>query len=192
VTANLAFSFSQLTERVLVIDADLRHGNLHTIFDVPNSKGLTSVLHGKGPVEDAIEHSPLATVDVLTRGPNVNHPAELLAQPEFEFLLESLRHQYDVVLLDTPPLLDATEASILAPKVDGVLVSLMIDHSSVPEAQHARDLLDTLRAKVLGIVINHVPPGRQNGRYHDTRSNVTQTDSGQVETAAASRADLHQ
>ncbi len=167
VAANLAFSFAQLGKKVLVIDADLRNGKLHNVFDVTNSTGLTSVLRGRTSIEDAVRQSPLAKVDLLARGPDVTNPAELLAQPKLEEVLQWARGKYDLVLLDTSPLLAVTEPSVLAPKVDGVLLSTVIRRSSVVEARRACELLETLEAKILGIVVNQVPMERRTGSYYE-------------------------
>jgi capsular exopolysaccharide synthesis family protein len=165
VTANLAFSFAQLGRRVVVVDADLRNGNLHNIFDVTAARGLTSVLQGS-PVEESISHSPLAAVDILPRGPKVANPVELLSQDSFGEVLNQLRHMYDLVLVDSPPLLTVTEASVLAPRTDGVLLNVMIGRSSMTEALEACELLHTHGAKTLGVVVNQVPPGRRSGYYY--------------------------
>ena len=176
--ANLAFSFAQLGKKVLVIDTDLRDGSLHDVFDVTNSTGVTSVLRDAVPWEDAVRRSPLAAIDLLARGPDVSNPAELLAQPSFDELLHAARRRYDLVLLDTSPLLAVTEPSVLAPKTDGVLLSTMIGRSSLTEAQRAAELLETLRAKILGIVVNQVPSSRRNGAYAESRAGAAPVGAG--------------
>ncbi len=168
VTANLAFSFAQLGKRVVVVDADLRNGCLGQIFGLSGCEGLTSVLREGKPLKDVIERSTLGAVDVLARGPAVPNPADMLAQPEFDKVLDILRQDYDVVLVDSPPLLAAAEASLLASKVDGVILSAMMDQSSLLDAQAARELLDGHGAIGLGIVLNQVPAGKQYDTY-DTR-----------------------
>jgi non-specific protein-tyrosine kinase len=175
VTANLAFSFAQLGKRVVVVDADLRKGALHEIFDVPNHAGLTSVLRDGTPPEHVIHRSPLANVDVIGRGPHASNPAELLAQPSFDKVLHLLREQYDVVLVDTPPLLVVTDSTLLAPMADGVLMTLMFGKSLVSDAVRARELLETVGARVLGIVVNRIQQAERNGydfsyRYYGSRS----------------------
>lgn len=169
VTANLACSFAQLGKRVVVVDADLRKGVMHRVFDVSAEKGLASVLRGEVSLEQAIERSSLGHVDVLSRGPAVAHPAELLSQPELEGVLKALVHEYDIVLLDTPPLLQAAEASAIATKTDGVIVNLMVGRSSIRDVQAACELLDSLGAKILGVVGNQVQGGKRYGYGTYTR-----------------------
>jgi len=154
VTANLAFSFAQLGKKVLVIDTDLREGTLHRVFAVRNDEGLTCRLQDGKPWEAAIQRSPLAAVDVLARGREVINPAELLAQQRFAELLAAARTKYDLVLLDSAALLRVTEPSVLASKADEVLLSTMIGRSSLTEVRQACELLDSLGARTLGIVVN--------------------------------------
>jgi len=172
VAANLAFSLAQLGKKVIVVDADLRSGVLHDIFDVASSTGLTAVLAQGLPLEDHIQHSLLGGVDVLARGPEVDNPAELLARHEFEKLLEALRQHYDAVVIDTPPLLLVTDASVLAPLADGILLSLAIGKSSLAEGVHACELLENLGVKPMGVVVNEVPMGRP-GTYGYRRTPVS-------------------
>ena len=178
VTANLASSFAQLGKRVVVVDADLRKGTLHDIFDVSEEKGLASVLRGELSLEQAIARSPLGPIDVLSRGPAVAQPAELLAQPELEEVLKALVHEYDLVLLDTPPLLQAAEASAIAPKTDGVVLNLMLNRSTVRDVQAACELLDSLGAKILGVVGNQVESGTRYGYGYGTYSRQDSSSAG--------------
>lgn len=165
VTANLAFSFAQLGKRVAVVDADLRRGTLHRIFDVSPAKGLKAVLLDETPVDEALERSPLADVDVLSTGPKTANPVELLARRDFAKILKFLRQQYDVVLIDTAPLLATTDGWMLASNADGVLLSLVLGESLVADAVRACEQLDFLGARVLGVVINQVPESGRNGYY---------------------------
>jgi capsular exopolysaccharide synthesis family protein len=163
VASNLALSFGQLGRKVVIVDADLRRGILHEVFDVPTSKGLTSILRDGMPADEAIQRSPLSEVDVLSRGPDARNPAELLGQPEFEKVLELLRDRYDVVLLDTPPLLPVADATALAPNSDCVLLTVLCGRSALADTVRARDMLDAVGTRLLGVVLNAMPPGARTG-----------------------------
>src|SRR5438093_11751705 len=113
------------------------------------------------PADEAIQRSPLAAVDVLTRGPDANNPAELLGQPTFEKVLELLRERYDVVLVDTPPLLPVADAALLAPISDGVLLTVRCGRSGLADAVRARGMLDAVGTKLLGVVLTGIRSGAQ-------------------------------
>ncbi len=179
---NLAFSFSLLGQSVVVVDADLRQGSLGQIFSVPAARGLTSVLRDGVPVDEAVERSPRAPIDVLSRGPDAKNPVELLAQPEFDKVLHVLRERYDVVLVDTPAALAVTDASLVAAKADGVLLALMLGESTSEESSELGEILASVGARVLGVVLGRVPhAAHSRARGAETRY------SGAGEGDAASR-----
>src|SRR5262249_27404463 len=112
-----------------------------------------------------IERSPLAAVDVLAPGPQTDNPGELLAQPDFSKILHLLKQQYDVVLIDTAPLLCTADGWTLAAGTDGVVLTINCGRTLVSEARRARDQLDYLGATILGIVINQASDIGRYGRY---------------------------
>ncbi len=158
VLSNLAFSLAQLGKKVCVVDADVRGGILHRVFGVSDGKGLSSLVRDETiPLGELLQTSPLAAVDVLTKGPAVRHPLHLLAQPHIEKALDALRWHYDIVLLDTPPLLSVSDASLLAPLADTVLVVLQARVSSAASVRRAIDMLGSVGAKNIGLVLNGSP-----------------------------------
>jgi len=190
IAANLGFSFAQLGRSVIVIDADLRCGKLRRILDVPAAHGLASVLRDGMSLAQAIQQSPLADIDVLAAGPEVDNPVELLAQPEFASTLAALRDQYDVVIIDTPAILEVTEGSLVAPAADCVLLTLMLRKTLAADAVHAWELLDSLPAKVVGVVANGVEEARSYGygldnRYNGSGSRLQRVGTGQDHAAVS-------
>lgn len=157
VTANLAFSFAQLGRRVVVVDADLQNGDLHDIFEVPNDRGLSSVLNGATTLHDAIMTSPMEGIAVLPRGPRTTDPVRLLSQADFSSVLESLRSQFDVVLMDSSALLKEEEAAIVASHSDCILLSTVPGATSEAEIQRANELLASVGVKASGIVVCEAP-----------------------------------
>jgi capsular exopolysaccharide synthesis family protein len=154
--ANLAVSIAQSGKKVLVVDADFRRPRLHKVFNIAAKQGLASILSGEADLPDMVQPTPIPRVFVLPCGPVPPNPAELLAQPRFPELLTYLREQYDFVLLDTPPLLVVTDPCVVAPNVDGVILTVRISKSARPHASRAREMLSTLGARVLGVVVNGV------------------------------------
>ena len=118
---------------------------------------------------------------VLPCGPLPPNPAELLTSPRFKEVLDELRAQYDFVLVDTPPLLAVTDPCVVAPRVDGVVLTMRMSKKSRPKAERAREILSTLGVKVLGVVVNGVTA--EQGRA-STAAASTSTTTGRTITPA--------
>jgi Mrp family chromosome partitioning ATPase len=131
-----------------------------------------------------IQTSCVGGLSILPCGPTPSNPAELLTSPKFQELLRSLADQYDYVLVDTPPLLAVTDPSVVVPCVDGVLLTIRVAKNGRPNAERARDVLMSLGAKVVGVVINGVsdkafgPYGSEHYRYGYGRSYAYYTEDG--------------
>ena len=155
--ANLAIALAAARQRVLVIEADLRRPKLAEVLGLERSIGLTSVLTGRVAVDHAVQHWSGGTFDVLASGPLPPNPSELLASRHMAALLDDLRGRYDLVLLDTPPLLPVTDAAAVAPAADGVVVVCRFKQSRCAQLQSAVDGLDAVSATLLGTIFTMVP-----------------------------------
>ena len=153
-TANLAISIAQSGKRVLVIDADIRKPRLHRQFGIADGTGLSLILVGEASAAEAIREGGVPNLWVLPCGPLPPNPAELLTSPRFKEFLDQVRDQYDFVLVDTPPLLAVTDASVVAPRVDGVLLVIRVSKNGRPQAERAKEILSTLGVNVLGVIVN--------------------------------------
>ena len=155
IAGNLACSIAQSGKRVLAIDCDLRRPQLTDNFAMSSETGLTNVLNGECDPLEACHQTPLATLQVMPSGPIPVNPAEALTLPEMRELLEMLREEYDYIIIDTPPLLVVTDPSITASMVDGVLLTLRVRRKSKPNAKESINILDSVGAKIFGVVINN-------------------------------------
>lgn len=162
VTANLAVSLAQTQKRVLIVDADLRRPMMHKLFDVENRLGLSGVLTETVELNDAVQALAADNVWLLPSGPIPPNPAELLSLSQFSELLGLFRDQYDIILVDTPPLLAVSDPAVIAPKVDGVLLTIRINRNGAPAVVQAKDMLASVNAHVLGVVVN----GFQRDRHY--------------------------
>lgn len=152
--ANLAVSIAQSGKSVLLIDADLRKPRIHKLFGLSSAVGLVSVLQGEAEAVEAIHHTVLPNLSVLPCGPVPLNAADLLTSRRFEELLPYIRDQFDFVLLDTPPVLAVSDPCAVAARVDGVVLTIRLSKRAGPAAEKAKDLLETLGAKLLGVVVN--------------------------------------
>lgn len=152
--ANLAVVFSQLGERTLLIDADMRHPKQHLLFGLPNRGGLSSLLAGRaGP--DVIELvAPLANLSVLPAGPLPPNPQELLGRPAFQGFLAELDREFDVVILDTPAGAESADAQMIATRACGALMVARRNRTSARAVKALSARLVGVGAELMGAVIN--------------------------------------
>lgn len=152
--ANLAVSMAQKKENVLVIDADLRNPRIHSIFKLDNSVGLSSILTNNNLIEDMIKKTYMGNLDILPSGPIPDNPAELLGSKEFSELLIKLFQTYDVILIDSPPVLEVTDTKLLANQCDSVVLVLRQGKSKIEKTIEAKKVLKFAKAKLIGVIIN--------------------------------------
>jgi capsular exopolysaccharide synthesis family protein len=157
---NLALSFCQAGKKVLIVDGDMRRPRVHQIFDFDgDTAGLAAVLVGERALDDAIvrglEGAP-ENLAVLPCGKLPDNPAELLDSAPLRRLLADLRERFDIVILDSPPVLPVADPLILAGKVDGVVVVTRCDQTTRGELQRALSQLAQGDANMLGVVLNEV------------------------------------
>lgn len=155
--ANLAITMAQTGQQVLIVDCDLRKPSQHRMFRLPQAPGLTSLLvEGQYPADMHIRPTQVPNLSLLPSGPLPPNPAELLQSRHMERVLEALKARADVLLFDTPPLIAVTDAAVLATKVDGTLLVIKAGHTRREMVKSAKDLLERVHARVLGVVLNNV------------------------------------
>lgn len=182
IACNLGVTLARSGKRVVVVDADLRAPRVHTVFDLPNAVGLTSVVVGKVDLSDALQTYSLAlysepnargtlvrvrgertapsgvegagSLSVLTSGPLPPDPGELIASKRMSSVLEEL-HQRDVdyILVETPPLLVVGDAGALASSVDGLVLVASVEKARRPTLENGRDALNALPCRKIGILV---------------------------------------
>lgn len=154
IAANLGVVFSQLGERTLLIDADLRNPRQHALFGLPNRNGLSQILTGRADIS-AIERIPaFMDFSVLTAGSAPPNPQELLSRPSFASLLEELGHRYDVIIIDSPAYEDGADAQAIAVRARGALVIARNDRSYVGDLRELCENLRQATAAIVGVVMN--------------------------------------
>jgi capsular exopolysaccharide synthesis family protein len=166
--ANLAVALAQAQKRVILVDADLRRPSVHKLFGVSAAQGLASVLGGEADLPNVVQQTAVPGLSVLTCGPVPPNPAELLTLPRFAQLLADLRARYDCVIIDTPPLLAVTDPAVVSPLADGVILTIRLSKNARPHAERAKEVLTTLGARVIGVVVNGVDPKRSRTYGYDS------------------------
>lgn len=158
VAANLATMVAQSGKQVVLIDGDLRKPTVANSFNIPGEIGLTDVLAGRVELEDAVHRwSQELDMFILPSGSIPPNPAELLASKTMQDLVNSLTEEGVVVVIDAPPVLPVTDASILAAHFDGALVVASANVTRTDSLEQALNKVDSVQGRVLGLVLNRVP-----------------------------------
>ncbi len=154
--ANLAITQAMGGSRVLLVDADLRKGNLHNRFGLKAEAGLSEALSQDVDWRSLVQETSVANLRLLPRGATTQGSSELFIGPVMERFLQESTKEYDFVLLDTAPVMAADDVTSLAPRVDGVIFVIRAEFTSARVARAALDMLYQRKARVLGLVFNSV------------------------------------
>jgi polysaccharide biosynthesis transport protein len=195
---NCAVVLAQKGIRVLLIDADLRRPSIHKTLGMGPRSGLSNVLTGSATLKQTITRSPvLPNLSVLPAGTPPPNPAELLASTNMRDVLEELRGQYDHIVVDTPPTLSVTDAVVLSPRADAIVLVIRSGQTTKQALRRCRDILVQVNAKVSGVLLNAVDlsspdyyyyyeyQGKYSRYYRDDESHRDE-DGDATETAEAS------
>ncbi|EKS6643659.1 polysaccharide biosynthesis tyrosine autokinase [Enterobacter hormaechei] len=160
VGTNLAAIAGQSGQRVLFIDADMRQGYVHNIFGLDNRYGLSSVLEGKRDCAEVIQHAEKGDIDVITCGPTPLRPLELLLSEQFLSTMSWVNEQYDIIIIDTPPVLAVTDAALVARTAGTTLMVARYDKTSVKEMENTFKRLQHVGVKISGTILNDIVKSR--------------------------------
>jgi tyrosine-protein kinase Etk/Wzc len=163
ISANLAVTFAQSNNRVLLVDCDLRRPSQNHIFGHSRTPGVTEVLAGDVPLAEALHTTGIENISLLTAGTIPPNPAEILCSDSMRDLLTSLRNSYDIIIFDAPPVIPVTDAPLLTALTDMVIVVVEPGRIPAKAAQRMKELLQSVQAPVAGFVLND-----RTARYSDT------------------------
>jgi capsular exopolysaccharide synthesis family protein len=165
VVTNLATSLAQFGRSTLLVDADLRRPRVHRVFKVDKNVGLTSLVVGEATLREAIRPTHVEGLSVLPSGPIPPNPSELLHSSAFGRLKEDLLLHYDYVIFDSPPMGAVTDAAVLAPQVDGVLLVVRAGRTTRDSILSAQKQLSSVSARLVGSVLNDIDVRMRRQRY---------------------------
>ncbi len=171
-SSNLAVTMAQSGRRVLLIDADFRRPRIAKLFGFTGDIGMATVVAGSAELSDAIHDSIVPNLSVMPGGKRPSNPAELLSSQRFADLIKVLRDKFDIIVIDTPPLLAVSDPSAVAAVVDGVVLTMRLRRNVKPLANRAAKILESVDANMLGVVINGVSANAGYGysySYNDYR-----------------------
>lgn len=165
--SNLAITFAQSDKRVLLIDADLRLPHVSTIFDInKRKKGLSNLLVEELALDSLVNRiENLDKLEILVAGNKHVSPTELLNSEAFESLIIKCREEYDIILIDTPPVLSFADASIISKVADGVLLVVAAHETKKSTVVEAKKNLDKVGATVIGVILTKVK-FKKNANYY--------------------------
>lgn len=171
---NLAISYAMADRNVLIIDCDLRRPQIARLLNERTSVGLSNLIMNPKLRPEAIRHTKIKGMDAILAGNIPPNPSELLGSVRMERILQELRNEYDVIVLDSPPVNLVTDAVVLAPRSDGVVFMVRANYSERGAVVHAVEQMKYAKAKILGFVLNEVeaeknPFGysKYRGKYYD-------------------------
>jgi capsular exopolysaccharide synthesis family protein len=154
--ANLAITLAQSGKTVLVVDADLRRPRQHRLFKIKNTFGLTTYLTDSVELKDVVKSTEIPNLFVVNAGPIPPNPAELLGSDKMARFIKMMKDECDYILFDLPPMLEISDALVLGAKVDGMVLVVHGDKTSREALKKAREKLDMLKVRTIGVVINNV------------------------------------
>ncbi|MGV3117915.1 CpsD/CapB family tyrosine-protein kinase [Clostridium baratii] len=164
-SGNLALAFAHDEKKVILIDCDLRRPSLHKKFRISNNKGISDAIIDRRKLNDCIQKRT-EYLDILTAGKIPPNPSEMLGSKAMSSLLDELSNIYDVIILDSPPVLAVTDAQILSTKVDGTILVVRGEKTKKDSVIAAKGVLNKVNANILGTVLNGGGKNKDNYYYH--------------------------
>ncbi|HEX6924552.1 MAG TPA: polysaccharide biosynthesis tyrosine autokinase [Longimicrobiaceae bacterium] len=166
VAANLALTMVQQGSRTLLIEADLRRPTVHKTFAISQSPGLTDVLLGNVGLDVAIRRIEAYELDVITAGSDFDNPPSLLGSTAFSELMDHVRAEYDVVIIDTNPILAVADASLLCSQVTGVVLTVRANRTDRMAVVQCMEQIRRARGTIIGVVLSDIPSGPAGYSYY--------------------------
>jgi tyrosine-protein kinase Etk/Wzc len=164
--ANLAITFAQMGARALLIDTDLRRPVLHGLFGFRRNEGLTNVLVGALPIQAAIRQTKIKNLYLLPSGTIPKNPSEFLASKTMQRLIKKISARFDIVLLDSPPVIAVTDSAVLASHLDGVILVIRSEKTDRDGLLRSVTLMKNVNAKILGVLVNGLDIHHRYGSYY--------------------------
>lgn len=160
--ANLAVTFAQSGNRTILVDADLRQPKQHELWDLDSNRGLSSMMVDDGAISDPpLQATTVDGLEIICAGAMPPNPADLLGGQRINEIIATLKQRADYVLFDSPPVLAATDATLLGIKLDGALLAIRAGETRRDHTAQARQALERVHVRVVGAVLTDAPRDNQ-------------------------------
>lgn len=169
ISANLAASFANSSNNVLIIDCDLRRGRQYNIFEPKSKSGLSNLLideNWKKNINNYIQTTQFKNLDILTAGEFPPDPTILLESSKMEKIMEELKKRYEMIILDTPPVIGLTDTLIISRLADNVLIVARAKKTTLDSLASTKESLEKVNANIAGVILNRVD--RKDNKYYNT------------------------
>lgn len=164
--ANIAVTYAQAGKNVLLIDGDLRKPTVQYIFETKNVFGLSNLITDQIGIEQAVQNTQVENLSIMTSGPIPPNPSELLSSKRFKELMESFEQYFDMIIIDSPPVLAVTDAVIMSTIADGTIMVTNVETNNRVHLIKAKEVLKKSDANILGIVLNNVEKSSKDDYYY--------------------------
>jgi capsular exopolysaccharide synthesis family protein len=163
---NLGISIARERKKVVLVDMDLRRASLHAYFNLPNHVGVTDMLQGEASLDEAIQETPVEGLSIISSGPPSPDAGVLIESEELGSLISGLTTRFDMVIIDSAPVLVKSDALVLAKHVDGPIVVIESEKTTRGAARELAEVLADAHIKPLGFILNRFSIGKGKHFYH--------------------------
>ncbi|WP_159882575.1 CpsD/CapB family tyrosine-protein kinase [Paenibacillus puerhi] len=151
---NLASAYAQSGKRTILVDADVRNPGVHTFYGEPNARGLTNVLNKSSELSEVLSASDMRNLSLLFAGTGASQISDLLSSQEMDELLARLKQEFDMVVVDAPPVIGHIDSKIISAKCDGVVFVVQQGKVKRALAKRSKEELERVKANLLGVLMN--------------------------------------
>lgn len=164
--SNLAITEAQASRKTLLVDTDLRRPMIHHLFNLDKEKGISNVLIGEVKLDDVIQSVGIENLYVITSGPLPPNPSELLGSEKMKTILTELKKKFDIIIMDSPPMIAVTDSVVLGQITDGLIMVIRAGKTTKDIAEKSKNNAEYARIKILGSVLNDVDVRHIYGTYN--------------------------
>ncbi|OFL49106.1 capsular biosynthesis protein [Nosocomiicoccus sp. HMSC067E10] len=166
ISANTAITYAQSGMKTLIIDGDMRKPTQHYLFQEANARGLSTAIVEGEPIEHYVIPTRVNNLSLLTAGPIPPNPSELIASERFKEIFEELKTQYDMIIIDTPPILTVTDAQLFAKLTNNAVLVIDASQNNRNEVMRGKELVEKSGARILGVILNKATIDQSTSSYY--------------------------